>query len=324
MIGNKISEIQRFNLDTIRGLSATPKSLESKYFYDDKGSILFQKIMNLPEYYLTNSETDNFENYSQDIIRYLYQYKDFQLIELGCGDGIKTKILLEKLIAEKLNFTYVPIDISELSIQSFSKKLKDEFPGIKINPYIGDYLETLDILHHDKYLKSLPRMVLFLGSNLGNFSQPETDAFLKRLSGNFNQGDLFLLGLDLVKSPHIIKNAYDDKEGITREFNLNLLQRMNRELGSNFDLSHFEHYTYYDICNQEVLSFLVSNREQDVFFESSGRAFHFNKWEKIFMERSHKYTLEDIQSLADNHGFEILNNFLDSQEYFCNSLWRKF
>ncbi|MCC5816189.1 MAG: L-histidine N(alpha)-methyltransferase [Leptospira sp.] len=312
-----------FIRDTIQGLSAFPKSLQSKYFYDDRGSIIFQQIMNLDDYYLTNSETEIFEKYSREILRYIIPNKDFHLIELGCGDGIKTKILLEHLVANHTNFTFVPIDISELSIQSLSDDLRSEIPNLKIEPYIGDYLETLDRLHNDKNFDTLPRMVLFLGSNLGNFSHSETNDFLSRLSGDLNEGDQFLIGLDLVKNPHTIRRAYDDSEGITKEFNLNLLRRMNLELGSNFDLKQFEHYTYYDIRNQEVLSFLVSTQDQDVQFESFDKIFHFEKWEKIFMERSHKYTLEDINILAQTHGFEILENFLDSREYFCNSLWRK-
>jgi L-histidine N-alpha-methyltransferase len=167
------------------------------------------------------------------------------------------------------------------------------------------------------------KVILFLGSNIGNFSNEETDSFLAHLVEFTQTDDQVLMGFDLKKSPHIIIQAYDDPAGYTRRFNLNLLERLNRELGANFDLNQFQHHTSYDPCSGEVKSYLVSKTEQTVTIGALERDFSFTQWEAIFMERSRKYDLSGIEILAARHDFEVRKHFFDQRNYFVDSLWVK-
>ena len=307
--------------DTLQGLSASPKYLLAKYFYDDEGSRIFQEIMRMPEYYLTNCEFEIFAKYKKQIADTFYEDNvPFNLIELGAGDGIKTKILLRHLVEHRVPFSYCPIDISQIANDELVKSLKTEMPSMAVNPQTGDFFKLMGHLNGHP---SIRKIILFLGSNIGNFADDELAFFLKQLGNFTHRGDKVFIGFDLKKSPEVILKAYADPHGHTRSFNLNHLLRLNKELGANFEIEDFEQHTQYDPVSGAVKSFLVSKTEQTVFIEALGKSFNFKKWEPIFMELSRKFDSETIEELASLHGFKVEQQFTDSQNYFVNSLWVK-
>jgi L-histidine N-alpha-methyltransferase len=307
--------------DTLRGLSAKPKFLLSKYFYDDIGSGIFQNIMQMPEYYLTDCEHEIFTTRKEQIAdAFLKDHLGFELIELGSGDGLKTKILLNSLVNRALSFKYIPIDISRKANKELVESLAREIPLLKVNAQTGDFFRVMKQLNG---FSGIRKVILFLGSNIGNFSDEEVDLFLGQLSEFAHYGDKVMIGFDLKKSPEIILKAYDDPHGHTRNFNLNHLARLNRDLGADFNLDNFEQHTDYNPQTGAVKSFLVSKKNQIVLVKSLEERFHFKRWETIFMELSRKFDLETIETLAENHGFRVEKHFTDSRNYFVDSLWTK-
>ena len=307
--------------DTQKGLSANPKFLLSKYFYDDAGSRIFQDIMNMPEYYPTDCEYEIFIHQKEEITRaFCDKNIGFNLIELGSGDGLKTKVLLQHLVLKAINFQYTPVDISVKANRELLESLKTEIPGLQVEAKTGDYLRKLKKLNGHPALR---KIILFLGSNIGNFSDTEIGLFLNQISEFTNSGDKVLIGFDLKKSPKIIMDAYNDPHGHTRRFNLNHLARLNRELQANFDLDQFEQHTEYNPFTGHVKSFLVSKTEQTLYIEAIKHSFHFKQWEPIFMELSRKFDFETIEKQATQHDFTVLNNFTDSRNFFVDSLWEK-
>jgi L-histidine Nalpha-methyltransferase len=314
-LSNPVTTENNFRTDVIEGLSSPEKHLKSKYFYDTRGDELFQQIMALPEYYLTRCELEILSAYKSEILDFIPSGAYFHLIDLGAGDAFKTKILLNFFQEKKATFTYVPIDISPNVVNSL---LTDqELKTVVIEGICSDYYGAFE------QLKSLPRkLILFLGSNIGNFSPNETRNFLKRLAWSLNENDRLIIGFDLQKDPEVILAAYNDKAGVTRDFNLNLLHRINRELGANFDTEQFEHRPVYDAKKGEALSYLVSKRPQAVTIPSADATFYFKKGEAIHTEISRKYSTEEIERLAEDCGFEVLQNLFDQKKYFTNSVWK--
>ncbi|HEY8562064.1 MAG TPA: L-histidine N(alpha)-methyltransferase [Pyrinomonadaceae bacterium] len=309
-----------FAADVLEGLSATPKSLSSKYFYDDEGSRLFRKIMELPEYYLTRAEFEIFSGQTKEIFEaFTESSAAFDLIELGAGDGTKTAVLIDYFLRAGADFTYSPIDISREAVESLTRKFRASFPGLRIDARIGDYFRILETLKSES---ARPKILLFLGSNVGNFSRGASIEFFKNLRGAMNAGDLLFTGFDLQKDPRVILAAYDDAAGVTARFNLNLLRRINRELGADFDLEKFSHYAIYRPTECAARSFLISREEQEVYIAHLNRTFYFRQWEPIFMEISQKYDLEMIEELAKVSGFEVRQSFFDGRKYFVDSLWK--
>lgn len=307
--------------DTLEGLSANPKFLLSKYFYDNTGSKIFQDIMHMPEYYLTDCESSIFETQKVAITKAFRNGSSaFDLIELGSGDGSKTKKLLKQLVQDNIDFKFLPVDISSKANEELVTILQKEIPDLLIEEQTGDYFAIMQEL---SFLADKRRVILFLGSNIGNFSDEETGLFLQNLDELTQPGDQLLIGFDLKKSPGIITNAYNDSQGHTRRFNLNLLTRINRELGANFDITKFEHHTHYDPLGGEVKSFLISGCDQTVFINALEQEFFFEQWEAIFMERSRKYDIVEIEELANLNGFTVKQNFFDDKKYFVDSLWVK-
>jgi len=309
-----------FAIDVVKGLSSNPKYLQSKYFYDCKGDFLFRQIMQLEEYYLTACEYEILEKNKEAILDYFgREGSPFELVEFGAGDGLKTKVLLRHFLRHKARFEYIPIDISQNALDALIADLDREFPRLKRTGLRGDYFECLSTLN-DLYHKR--KAVLFLGSNIGNFSTAETAAFLKQARENLNCGDMVLTGFDLKKDPDAILKAYNDPYGVTAEFNLNLLDRINRELDADFDRKFFKHYAAYDPQSGEARSFLVSMRPQAVYIGVANREFHFEAWEAVHTEISRKYTLAQICEMAETAGFGVVDNFFDEKKYFVDSLWR--
>lgn len=306
--------------DVLNGLSSTPKTLPSKYFYNERGDKLFQEIMAMKEYYLTRCEFEIFSMKKEELLqRFIKEHNQFQLIELGAGSGLKTKILLRHFLEKGINFKYFPIDISANALRTLSNDLKETFPGLQVKEQQGDYFEALSRLKHDE---SSRNVVLFLGSNIGNFTDDKAIAFMNRLSNSLTKDDLLLIGFDLKKDPAVILDAYNDQAGITRTFNLNLLQRINDELGGNFDPDKFQHFPVYDPLTGTTKSYLVSTEEQTISLDALNISFHFKPWEVIHTEISQKYDLEAIENLAENSGFTVVEHYFDCKHYYVDSVWR--
>lgn len=310
---------QEFAKDVLDGLNATPKSLPSKYFYDKKGDAIFQKIMDLKDYYLTRAEYEVFKaNKSALASTFLEGAERFDLIEFGAGDGHKTKVLLNYFLNAKIDFEYRPIDISGNVLDQLQLTLKGELPDLVVKPIRDDYFRALERIEKSTTIRSV---VLFLGSNIGNFKHKKAIEFLSELNARLKVNDLLLIGFDLKKDPDIILRAYNDADGVTKAFNLNLLDRINNELDANFDRSKFIHYPIYNPLTGTTKSFLVSTENQTV--EILDTAFHFEAWEAIHTEVSQKYSLKDVQRLARASGFTVVENFFDDKKYFVDSVWRK-
>lgn len=307
--------------DTLHGLTSKPKYLLSKYFYDDAGSSIFQDIMKMPEYYLSDCEYEIFDSQKKQIIdAFNKDTTRFDLIELGSGDGLKTKLLLDAMVGRLITFSYVPIDISRKANIELEKSLAYEIPSLNVKAHTGDYFTVMKKINGYSVLR---KVILFLGSNIGNFKDDEIDLFLKYLSEFTNRGDKVMIGFDLKKSPDIIIPAYNDSQGLTRRFNLNHLTRLNRELGADFNLSDFEQYTDYNPQTGEVKSFLISRKYQEVHIEALEEVIYFDKWEAVFMELSRKFDFETIENYAAGYGFGIINHFSDKKKWFTDSLWIK-
>jgi len=290
------------------------------YFYDDKGSRIFQDIMNMPEYYLTDSEFEILQRQSAQIYESLAFEGHFNVIELGAGDGLKTFHLLNYLVSHKIDFTYIPIDISGEAMHLLQDALLEKIPGLSIQPMVGDYFR---ILSEKIRTQSSPSLMLFLGSNLGNYCEKSAHRLLELFHENMKQNDKLLIGIDLQKNPVTINNAYFDPHGITKAFNINLLTRINRELGGNIDIEQFDFYCHYNPLNGEVRSYLISLKDQDVYLSALDKTFHFEENELISTELSKKYTLSELEQLAGKMGFGVQEHFLDSRHYFADSLWVK-
>jgi dimethylhistidine N-methyltransferase len=317
----KNSDFGTFAQDTVLGLSSSPKMLSSKYFYDDKGDKLFQKIMNLPEYYLTKKEFEILENYHQEILSpVLKSGEPFNLVELGAGDGLKTKILLRYLMQIGADFTYFPIDFSGSVLQELKASLAEEMPELKVEFFEDSYRVALRKRAWENGNRSL---IIFLGSNLGNFLAEEALEILDHLKMGTEPSDFALIGFDLKKNPATILSAYNDSEEVTKEFNLNLLRRMNKDFEADFDLSSFIHWPTYDPITGECRSYLISLKEQVVTMKLLDQHVHFDAYESIFMEVSKKYSLKEIDNLASRSGFKVSRNFLDADHYFSDVLWER-
>lgn len=308
--------ITQFEVDVLEGLRADHKRLSSKYFYDTRGDELFQQIMHMDEYYLTQKELEIFENHKNEILQTISEGESFRIIELGAGDGLKTKILLKHFLESGVEFTYTPVDISGNVLAILEKSLKEELPDLNIEAYQGDYFDALAEIS-DSPEKDV---VFFLGSNVGNFSGDGAANFLSKLRASLKTNDLLFMGVDLKKDPSVILAAYNDAQGITREFNLNLLDRINRELNGNFDRNQFLHYPYYNPHTGECRSYLISRVRQDVTI--AGEVISFRSWEAIFMEISKKYDEVQLSQLAESSGFGSVKSFYDKETWFVDVMWK--
>ena len=308
-----------FAEDVLEGLTAKKKHLSSKYFYDDNGSHIFQQIMKMPEYYPTNCEFEILSEQSEQILERLEFKGKFNIVEFGSGDGTKTKQLLQAFLNKNADFTYMPIDISEEAILILEENIRSSLPGIKMQSKIGDYFEVIK----DISKENTPNLFLFLGGNIGNYKKEDAFDLLQKFASGMKKGDKLFLGIDLQKSPRIIQKAYDDPHGITKAFNMNLLHRINRELDADIDVRQFDFYCHYNPENGEVNSYLYSLTKQRFYSRVLNKSFTFQKDETIWTELSKKYSFIEIEELAEQLGFKVLENFLDSKQYFTDSLWEK-
>jgi L-histidine N-alpha-methyltransferase len=309
---------KKFLIEVLEGLSDTQKRLQSKYFYDQKGDALFQQIMDCPEYYLSRCEAEIFQNQAHEMARFLNSaFDSFDLIELGAGDGTKSQYLLQSLINHRIDFTYMPIDISGNILSELQARLQAQIPDLDVAAFEGDYF---DMLSQATRFSDRPKVVMLLGANIGNMFPTEAQLFCKNIRKMLKPGDLSIIGFDLKKHPRVILDAYNDRGGITSKFNLNLLTRINQQLQGNFNLNQFVHYQSYDPGTGACKSYLVSLREQVVTIADHNISFAHD--ETIFMEVSQKYTLTQIDALAQNAGFQPVYRCKDSKDWFIDDFWR--
>ncbi|MDB5193511.1 MAG: Methyltransferase [Segetibacter sp.] len=310
--------MSQFLVDVLKGLSAPEKYLESKYFYDAAGDAIFQQIMDCPEYYPTKCELEIFSNQTQELASvFTNRFQSFDIVELGAGDATKSIYLLKELVDRETNFTYYPVDISTNVIDQLHKKLPPQLPALKLKGLNGEYFEMLE---EAKQQSNNIKVVLFLGSNIGNIPLNKAEDFFRQLRSHLQPGDLVLIGFDLKKNPLVILAAYNDKAGYTRDFNLNLLKRINKDLGGDFAVENFKHYPTYDPHTGTCKSYLVSTTKQQVHIEQS--TFYLEEGETIHTEISQKFSVEQTNTFALNSGFEPLHHFFDSKKWFLDAIWR--
>lgn len=307
-----------FALDVHLGLSSQHKFIPSKHFYDENGNKLFQRIAELPEYYLSKAETEILTTHKETLAQ-RFSSEPFALVEMGAGDGEKTKILLGHFLAKGLDFHYAPIDISESTLSELEASLSERFPTLSFQGRSAEHASGISEIDAFSETRTV---LLFLGSNIGKFSLPEMKLFLKTVWHGLNKGDFALIGFDLKKDVRIMQAAHDDKEGVARAFNLNLLQRINRELGGSFNVERFYHHEIYNPRESAMESYLISLEAQEVYIDALKTTYRFAPCEAIFTGRAYKFSDASIRELAHETGFEVVETFKDSRQYFADSLWR--
>jgi L-histidine Nalpha-methyltransferase len=312
--------VNAFARDVLEGLSRSPKCIPSVHFYDAVGSRLFQQITELPEYYLTRCEQEILDTHGPQIVARVYP-RPFRLVELGVGDGRKTETLLHHFLQAGLEFEYVPVDICRQTIAELSSALRRKFRDrpLLVRGMVAEYFDALRSLGRQNATRNF---VLFLGSNIGNFTHPEARRFIGGVRQSLHAGDYALIGFDLKKDVETLCRAYNDSDGITRQFNLNLLDRINRELGGRFDRRLFMHYGDYNVRQGCMESWLISTEDQAVPIAALNRTFDFHAWEAVHVECSYKYDLAQIENLAASNGFSIRQHFFDGRRQFVDSLWQ--
>jgi dimethylhistidine N-methyltransferase len=306
-----------FAEDIDRGLSDSPKHLPCMYFYDYRGSQLFERICRLPEYYLTRTEAGILEQYSDEIVSLLPENP--LLVELGCGSCTKTRHIIDELLSRHERVTYCPIDISKDMLEESAAVLIESYDRLEIISVAARYKEGLKQI---ETRTSLPKLILWLGSSIGNFTPVEASRFLNGVTKAMSKEDSLLIGFDLEKDRSVMERAYDDPGGVTARFNLNLLKRINRELGGCFEPGRFSHRAVYNQRMSRVEMYLVSACRQEVRVEALDKTYRFGKHETIHTENSHKFSLDTIRNLADSTGLEIAGQWFDTRKYFNLSLLR--
>jgi dimethylhistidine N-methyltransferase len=296
-----------FRSEVIAGLSAEPRRLPCKYFYDERGSSLFEAICHLDEYYLTRTELEIMNRHSARIARAIGI--GATLVEFGSGSSVKTRLLLDHLVDSA---AYIPLDISRKHLLTSARRLSLRYPKIAVLPICADFTENFDLPRLEKPSR---RIVYFPGSTIGNFERKEAVALLNRIAKLCAPDGGALIGIDLQKDVATIEAAYNDAQGITAQFNLNLLMRINRELGGNFDLEQFEHLAFYDQATNRVDIRLVSRSAQCV--EIGSEAFDFCAGDAIHTEYSHKYTIEEFERMANRAGLRLRHCWTDNRRYFA-------
>ena len=326
-------ESEEFSNDVVMCLASKIKYLSPKYLYDKVGSQLFEQICIQPEYYLTRTEASILSKYAPVISKLLGN--NIHIIELGSGSSSKTAIILSHFSSQKKRIYYFPIDISSTILAESAQRLKSQFPKASIVGIASDYNMGIDraaaeckVAEKKKKKKkkknnnnnnndiSYTKLVLFLGSSIGNFELREARSLLRSVRQRLNASDFLLVGFDLQKDESVLNAAYNDKAGITAKFNLNLLARINRELGGNFELEKFEHYAFYNHEQYRMEMHLISKIDQQLYIGALGKTFSLKKGESIHTENSYKYSVNQITALAEDTGFSIEKNFTDKKRWF--------
>lgn len=294
----------------LQGLSARPKRLPPKLFYDAEGSRLFEEITTTPEYYPTRTEFGILQQYAAEIVS--AAGSNLSLIELGAGSASKTRVLIAALLRRQMRLEFHPVDVSPTALEAAVKSLNGDFPRLHVRPIVADYSYGVP------QLRTLPgrKLVLFIGSTIGNFEPEEAREFLQHVRDSLRSGDVLLLGFDMVKNAQILHDAYNDRGGVTAEFNKNVLARINRELGGNFDLKTFDHVAFWNPQKSRIEMHLQSRTDQVVYVHDPDENFHFNRGERIHTENSYKFSGESISGLLRDSGLRMEKCWTDQHEWF--------
>lgn len=311
--------LSEFAGDVLNGLSQTYKSLPCKYIYDDAGTALFSSITTLPEYYPARCEAEILDTHGKSLSEAIGGWP-VNLVELGAGDGSKTRILISSFMNICADLTYVPLDISKAAVRKCSQTICSDFPDLCVRGMVSDYFDGLKWLSGRDHGGT--NVVLFLGSTIGNFPPKAGKTFLANLRKSVNPGDMVLIGFDLVKDIDVMTRAYNDSLGITAQFNKNILARINKELAGNFELDSFRYFSAWDENSRGIQSYLISRKAQKVRVEALDETFAFKSGEAIHTESSYKFTLPQVRKLAADTGFAIKDTYLDSGRWFADCLWR--
>ena len=296
--------------DVVAGLSKTPKSLPPQYFYDDRGSQLFEQICTLPEYYPTRTETWILRQYAGEIARHIGAS---ELVELGSGSSTKTRLLLDAFLGLGHSLRYVPVDVSGGILEESARQLGADYPSLQVRGLVGTYEQALAQMQPTPWPA---RTIAFLGSTLGNFSPEECDRFFEQITAVLEAGDYFLLGIDLQKPQPILEAAYNDSQGVTAAFNLNMLAHLNWRFGGNFYLSSFDHEAIYNHSESQIEMYLHCRQTHDVYLEGLDLEVEFAEGESILTEISRKFNLETMQQYLQARGLKLVRAFTDPQQWF--------
>lgn len=305
-----------FKADVEEGLTAKQKYLLPKYFYDERGSTLFDEICKLDEYYVARTETEILEKQSDEIIQANLNHK--LLVELGSGSCEKTRYLLDAFFRKKEVLHYIPIDISDVLVSS-CQKLIQEYNNLKITGIISDYHASLDLL---PTIDSNSKLIVFLGTSIGNYTKVDALHLLTEIRKSMNPEDSLLIGFDMIKDEEVLTSAYNDAKGVTAMFNINVLTRINNELGGNFDISKFKHTSIFNPKENRIEMHLISLVNQGVEIKSIDKKFQFQKGESIHTENSYKFNDEIINNMSNAANLKVVNSWKDSLKYFSLCLLR--
>ncbi len=306
-----------FAQELSQSIKQKQKSINPKFFYDEKGSKLFEKICTLPEYYLTRSETNILKQLDGKLQSYLDG--NFRLVELGSGSSQKTRLLIDMLTRLQKHVEYFPIDISN-TLKNSSTVLESDYKKLHITGIIDNYENGLEFIKNYDDMKNL---IVFLGSSFGNFDPENGIKFLQKINSSMKKGDLFLVGLDLVKDKKILHEAYNDLQGITAQFNLNILTRINSELGGNFDTRKFAHHAVYNENQNKIEIYLRSLVKQTVKIPNANLMLEIDEDELIHTENSYKYTISQIKQMFTSTGYQIEEIWSDDKRYYSLALFSK-
>ncbi|HTU57856.1 MAG TPA: L-histidine N(alpha)-methyltransferase [Polyangiales bacterium] len=307
-----------FRNQVISGLREKPRRLSSVYFYDDQGSALFDEITRLPEYYLTRAEHSILETHADDIDD-LIGHEACCVVDLGAGSGDKTQVILSRMRERERDVRYAPVDVSAAALWSAEQSMQRRLPGLRVDPVHDDYIRGISRVRAAQQGRRL--LVLWLGSSIGNFNDTDAVSMLRGLSEVCGPEDVLLVGFDLLKDPAALVAAYADSQGVTAEFNYNLLRRINRELSADFDVEQFLHHATFSPSESRMESYLISKRAQTVTV--SGQRFELDAWEPIHTEVSCKYSHRRIDQLLQAAGLERLALFTDSEQRFADVACRR-
>ena len=315
---NNIKNQKTFAEEIALSLKYEPRSISPKYFYDNLGSKLFDKICKLPEYYPYNCESLILKEISKKLTPHLTS--NVRLVELGSGSSTKTRLLIDALLKNQKHVEYFPIDISDVLIES-AMNLCDDYKTLKVTGIIDTYENGLDFIEHydDK-----PNLITFLGSSFGNFNEDDGVGFLKKIHELMKSSDYFLIGLDMEKDSDVLFKAYNDTKDLTAKFNLNVLERINKELDADFKVSQFAHMAYYNESKRRIEMYLRSLSDQTVTIPKAGISIQLAENELIHTENSHKFTMSQIDSMFEEVGLDIVQIWFDTKKYFGLILAKKF
>tara|TARA_Y100000590_G_scaffold228575_1_gene257893 strand:+ start:339 stop:1286 length:948 start_codon:yes stop_codon:yes gene_type:complete len=309
---------KQFEDAVLKGLSLKKKKLPSWLIFDSNGSEIFDQITKLESYHPSKCEKEIFNTHKSKFSK-IFSSIPSHLVELGSGNGEKTIILIKQLLEDEVNVQYTPIDISEGAIKKLNNTINKKFGDsrLKVSGWVGDYFEGLNSISKNDKLR---KMVLFLGVTLNNMDIPDAKSFLNKLNKSLGYGDLLLVGFDLMKDPKLLSQSYNDK--LFEKLNLHLLDRINERLAGNFKKELFVQQSHYNPHSKTVECFLYSTCDQTVHIKALNKTFNFFQWEAMQTEQSLKYSIQEVEKLAFESGFKVVENFYDSKKYFVDSLWQ--